>query len=312
MPLDIWEGYPEGRVHACREACSDASRRSVCLFAFDCEGRCDKDRVRLASLRRTLQTGKPGLCRPDTVMERLRAGKTLGQALSGIGSHPGFRSHCALHPQWGEEAKPLVEKNAEAARARKGSFKRNMTHCIYGHPLSGDNLLVEGRTGFRRCRACLARRAAAPRPPTEDQVKKVTAALNAGQTISRICRGVVDGKKVGKGIIGFNKLKFYRAANPDFDRFVCSVISISGSKAQQRRRDPAIFQMNIIRAQTNDYHAIAAMVPTNLPEDDVAHSVYSSCQSITSLPPKNSMALAILSRLAFRKIGSTAGFNAEI
>jgi hypothetical protein len=59
MPSDMWEGYRENRVHTCREACGDASRRAVCLFSYSCEGRCDKDRVRLASVRRSFQTGKP-------------------------------------------------------------------------------------------------------------------------------------------------------------------------------------------------------------------------------------------------------------
>jgi hypothetical protein len=36
----------------------------------------------------------------------------------------------------------------------------------------------------------------------------------------------------------------------------------------QRRWHPQQFRINIIRAQTNDYHAIEAMVPTYLPFDD--------------------------------------------
>jgi hypothetical protein len=34
------------------------------------------------------------------------------------------------------------------------AFKRK-THCRHGHPLSGDNLRIDPRTGARVCRACL-------------------------------------------------------------------------------------------------------------------------------------------------------------
>jgi hypothetical protein len=37
--------------------------------------------------------------------------------------------------------------------ARRYALK---THCIHGHPLSGENLILEG--GFRRCRACVRHR----------------------------------------------------------------------------------------------------------------------------------------------------------
>lgn len=34
----------------------------------------------------------------------------------------------------------------------------DMTHCKHGHPLSGDNLYVQPKTGYRYCRECNRRR----------------------------------------------------------------------------------------------------------------------------------------------------------
>lgn len=35
------------------------------------------------------------------------------------------------------------------------------THCLHGHPLSGENLLITGKQSLRHCRACNRRRAMA-------------------------------------------------------------------------------------------------------------------------------------------------------
>jgi hypothetical protein len=135
------------------------------------------------------------------VLTALREGKTLNTICAShlIGRYVGteritdpilFREYCENHPDIAREAGALLAENTKAADARKGSAKRNQTHCKFGHPLSGDNLLVEGKTKFRRCRICMARRAASPRPPPEEQIQQATAALNAGQTITRICSGI--------------------------------------------------------------------------------------------------------------------------
>ena len=222
------------------------------------------------------------------VMAALRSGRTINSICNGridgrrtkserITYLHLYRNYCAQHPDFALEAGILQTKNAQAANARKGSLKREMTHCIHGHPLSGVNLLVEGRTGFRRCRICLARRAASPRPPTEEQIKRVTAALNAGQTIARICWGIVDGKRSVDRIIGHNKLKLYREMNPDFDKFVGTVTAGSGSRAQQRRHNPKLFQAEVLRSERNDYHAITNLLPANLPYDvrnDIVQSIF--------------------------------------
>lgn len=34
------------------------------------------------------------------------------------------------------------------------ALRARQTHCLRGHPLAGDNLVLEGNRGVRRCRAC--------------------------------------------------------------------------------------------------------------------------------------------------------------
>jgi len=57
--------------------------------------------------------------------------------------------------------KQLVQpprRSLEEILELKNSFSRNKTHCVNGHPFSGDNVRYSsqkgGRNMFRRCRAC--------------------------------------------------------------------------------------------------------------------------------------------------------------
>lgn len=222
------------------------------------------------------------------VLAALKNGKTLnsicggrvgGERVAGerIAYYEQFRAYCAIHPEYARETDELLVANTELANARKGSKKRSQTHCIHGHLFAGRNLLIEPKTGFRRCRVCTMSRMAAPRPLTQAEIQKVTAALNEGQTISKICWGKIGSEKVAKPIIGFNLLKRHREANPVFDRFVSSVMVQTRSRAWQRRQNSQLFHTNVIRAQTNDYHAVADMVPQGLPpdvRDDIVQSIF--------------------------------------
>ena len=141
--------------------------------------------------------------------------------------YPLYRNYCAAHPDFSREAGALLAENTKAANARKGARHRNMTHRSYGHPFEGTNLhyLPDGR---RLCQTCQRRRNANPRPPSEAQIREATAAFHR----------VVAGKKTEKRILTFRKLKLYRKLNPEFDRFVASVIDSSNSRGQKRRVNP--------------------------------------------------------------------------
>jgi hypothetical protein len=138
------------------------------------------------------------------------------------------KSYCADHPEYAREAIPLMEANAKAAFLRKGARLRNLTHCKYGHPLSGANISYEPN-GRRKCLTCIKRREAAPLPPTQTQVDQVTAALNAGKTLSLICQGRIGTEYGQPRIVTFRKLRLYRRLNPAFDRFVISTLLSIGS-----------------------------------------------------------------------------------
>ncbi len=208
------------------------------------------------------------------MMAALREGQTLRKFAMKAWR---LEAYFAAHPEYATDARPLIEANAKAARMRKGARLGSRTHCGNGHPFSGAYVGHSRGRGYRKCRICTAHNDQFPPLPTDDQIKQVTAALNTGQTIGRICFGKVAGKKVNGFIVKFNKLKRYRELNPDFDRFVCSVISGSNNRAQQRRHNPQLYSVNVLRSETNDYHAVAAMVPSNLPpevRDDIVQSIF--------------------------------------
>ncbi len=52
----------------------------------------------------------------------------------------------------------LPQINLERGLPSPSRINRAKTHCVHGHPLSGDNLWVYKKTGERHCRACMRRR----------------------------------------------------------------------------------------------------------------------------------------------------------
>jgi len=104
----------------------------------------------------------------------------------------------------------------------------------------------------------------------------VTAALNAGKTITEICWGRIPGKPTVKRLVGFRNLRAYRELNPKFDEFVLVAAARSNSRAQQRRHHPGTSRIATLRDEANDFYMILGMVPVGLPShirDDIAQSI---------------------------------------
>jgi hypothetical protein len=51
----------------------------------------------------------------------------------------------------GTQADNLADMDA---KGRRVSWNKGKTHCIRGHPLSGENLMLRPREGKRKCRIC--------------------------------------------------------------------------------------------------------------------------------------------------------------
>ena len=104
----------------------------------------------------------------------------------------------------------------------------------------------------------------------------MTAALNAGKTITEICWGRIPGKPTVKRLVGFRNLRAYRELNPKFDEFVLVATARSNSRAQQRRHHPGTSRIATLRDEANDFYMILGMVPVGLPShirDDIAQSI---------------------------------------
>jgi hypothetical protein len=116
-----------------------------------------------------------------------------------------------------------------------------------------------------------------PVPATAQQIQQVTAALNAGKTITQICWGKKDGRIIGTPILSFRKLKLHRRLNPDFERFVLSATHDNNGRGQRRRYQPERVRIQIVRDQNADFQKIVDMTPAYLPPDirhDIAQSIF--------------------------------------
>lgn len=214
----------------------------------------------------------------EEFMAKIEAGGTVRKLTGGgaygppMVSYDRFKKHCVMYPEWAEKVWRISRQNVLVLKG----YNRNRTHCLHGHPLSGDNLYVSPGRTERKCRTCLKRRYSTPTPATEEQIQRAVAALNAGKSITEVCHGTVNGKKVCEPIFRFRKLKLLRSQNPAFHNLVLSVSVGSGSRAQMRRYHPEAARRERIRSETNDFHKIADMVPRQLPpdaRDDIAQSI---------------------------------------
>ena len=206
------------------------------------------------------------------MMVALREGRTL--RTFGVKS-PRLEAYFNAHPEFAQEALPLIEENKRAARLRKGARLREQTHCKHGHLLSGVNISFEPN-GRRKCLTCVDRRNLAPRPPTQQQIEQVTAALNAGKPLRLICQGMVGAQRAQPRIVSFRKLGLYRRLNPTFDQCVVSATADNNRKGQQRRFRLHQERTDAIRSENNDYYNILGILPRNLPpdvRDDIAQSI---------------------------------------
>jgi hypothetical protein len=146
--------------------------------------------------------------------------------------------------------------------------------------MTGDNVRIDPSRGRRACLAC--RRLARDNPPliVPEVMTKIKQALEAGASIAQICYGrPVGGGPANKSAMLANSQKFYhhRRVDPEFNRFVLAHVADSMSVGQQIRwrRFKARAQTTAARTETNDYHAIRAMIPANFPDrDDIVSRIF--------------------------------------
>jgi hypothetical protein len=192
------------------------------------------------------------------MMAALREGRTL--RTFGV-TPPRLDAYFKAHPEYAQEARPLIEANAKTAHLLKGAHIRNKTHCINGHSFA-----EHGRTAMhkgwktRQCRACEVMRYRRGDVMKAEVLEKVTSRIIAGSSIGGFT-------KTGTGyLVRFSTLARYRRENPDFDRFVLDASKDNNSKGQKLRWQRA---RNIaVRDQNNDYFKIRAMLPANYPDGD--------------------------------------------
>jgi hypothetical protein len=200
------------------------------------------------------------------MMVALHEGRTL--RLFGVKA-PRLEAYFKTHPQYAQEALPMIDANNRAARLRKGARLRSRTHCTYGHPLSGENLFVAPE-GWRRCRICTDKSHAENRRMSEQQARRVVEALHEGKTIADI-----TGAGKPTYIVNNRALLLFRRKHPKYERIVVRLSSANAKVhyAEAWARRAQILRGPAIAAHGADiFMLIRSAVPANLPpqiRDDV-------------------------------------------
>ena len=202
----------------------------------------------------------------EACLARLRAGSSVRKLTLGLRTGHAlvtwarFKEHCELHPEWAAEAWRISKANTKAAR---GARFRAITHCKYGHPLSGDNLYLyvsQGRNE-RKCLTCNKRLAETGRRMSEDQARRVVDALNDGKTIAQIT-------KTGPTyILASQALLLFRRKHPRFDRLVVR-LSTANAKvhlAEAGARRAHVRRASIAEQGEDIFLLIRTAVPVSLP-----------------------------------------------
>ena len=180
-------------------------------------------------------------------------------------------AYCATNPEYAQEARPLLDANAKAARYRKGSALRSTTHCRAGlHLMTGDNVFIDCTHGRRRCLAC--RRASTAK--AEEMRPEVVSAVKwpRCKAAPRLPRYVAEdqlggGARDRKLLLTQAKVFYqHRKNNPDFDNFVTRALAANQKLWPSRRRTR--MRNEKIREERNDYQKILAMLPPGFPDKD--------------------------------------------
>jgi hypothetical protein len=226
------------------------------------------------------QSFPPGLSdeKAARMMAALRDGRTLRKF--GV-KPPRLEAYFTAHPEYAQEARPLIEANTKAANLRKGAINGSKTHCIHGHSLADARVYYQNGWIKRDCRTCWKIRGQLGGIIKPEALAKVTAALQNGASVGQI----ISGKPIGGGpanrslkIVDAAAFYRYRRENPEFDQFVASRIAGNNCRGQKIRHARARVRISrlIAEADAADYRAILAMVPSHFPAQnkfDVANSV---------------------------------------
>jgi hypothetical protein len=218
----------------------------------------------------------------DEKAARMMAALRDGQTLRKFGvKPPRLEAYFTSHPEYAQEARPLIEANTKAANLRKGAINGSKTHCIHGHSLADARVYYQNGWIKRDCRTCWKIRGQLGGIIKPEALAKVTAALQNGASVGQ----VTSGKPIGGGPVN-RSLKIvdaaafyrYRRENPEFEQFVASKIAGNNCRGQRIRHARARERISrvIAEADAADYRAILAMVPANFPDQnklDVANSV---------------------------------------
>lgn len=201
------------------------------------------------------------------MMVALRGGGTLNKF--GVKASR-LEIHFKSHPEYAQEARPLIEANAAAAQLRKAAGKRSRTHCSRGHlfTLETTRYRKDRNDPRRECKICERERAMdgnAIRPGTAEQVR---ALLKKNAGIGSFTLAGHSGY-----VLSHRTFKRLRREDPEINMLASRVIAGARQRAVHIRLVRNRNQTR--RNDNNDYYKIRAMLPEIVPDkDDVVSAIF--------------------------------------
>ncbi|WP_407166607.1 hypothetical protein [Bradyrhizobium sp. ORS 111] len=224
-----------------------------------------------------------------SLMRQAREGVALKRMVTAPGKdRNSLKRYRENNPEWDATFTPLIQANSLAIRiAGTKRLKQAITHCLRGHPLSGENIYYM-KNGARQCRACMAYRS--QKPASKTQVERAKRALLTGL-------GVMDIIKRGNGkerIMSPEQWKLLRTTDAAFNRFVLEKTQNPRSVVVMQNRLGIAPIAGIIRAvpkenvntdktiplyepRPGDYEWLYSLTPRNMlksDRDEVVSNIY--------------------------------------
>lgn len=208
------------------------------------------------------------------VFQALRAGSTVAQITSGkrckaIVSSFKYRVHSKCYPEWAAKIGPYEAKNRIAADHRKGSLRRDRTHCSHGHLLPTTSKVWNGKK-YRHCSTCRRQQGLVGAMPKPDVIKKVRALLLEKHSITSFTKGGQPGF-----LLSHRNLSHLRRERPEFDLLITETIKGSNFRAQAQRHAHQKFINGGPAVQNRYYAEIMSMIPRFMRDrDDILNNIF--------------------------------------
>jgi hypothetical protein len=226
------------------EACNQCPHPNDCLKVRACLDDINAPLIATGQFPRRITPAQA-----SELMSALRVGRSLRRTCAGGKLGPAIvprkklKYHCALYPEWGEQAMRLAKANAKAADSLKGLIKSSRTHCGRGHEFGVHGLAYKSHVNGRRyryCKLCNKINSQQGCELPDETVEKIKSLLRAGIAP----RSFTSGGKPGY-LARFSSVRLLRHTDPEVSNLV--FLGAQRRKLACRQKSIAIPKRRIIK-----------------------------------------------------------------